>query len=100
MFPSYGHRAHKVSVLNKEAEVAIKRYDIFGGSPIHFDCVRKSYKLPSIDLGDILIIHNAGAYSINMSSNFNRYLPNIVKLGKRGSYEIIQSARNYESLFE
>ena len=100
MFPSYGHRAHKVAVLNKEAEVAIKRYDIFGGSPIHFDCIRKSYKLPPIDLGDILIIHNAGAYSINMSSNFSRYLPNIVKLGKTGSFEIIQSARSYEALFE
>lgn len=62
---------HEITVSGKEGERADCVYDVTGSLCENCDKFAVQRALPHIDIGDILIIHDAGAHSRAMGFNYN-----------------------------
>ena len=67
MYGSY----HEITVSGKENSEADHVYDIVGSLCENCDKFAVDRKLPKIDIGDLLIIHDAGAHGRAMGFNYN-----------------------------
>ncbi len=67
MYGSY----HHITVLGKENEAADHVYDVVGSLCENNDKFAIDRKLPKIDKGDYLFIHDAGAHGFSMGYNYN-----------------------------
>lgn len=65
---------HHITILGKEKEQATEKYDIVGSLCENNDKFAVDRILPKIDLGDILVIHDAGAHGHAMGFNYNAKL--------------------------
>jgi diaminopimelate decarboxylase len=55
-----------------------KAYDIAGPLCFQGDFIAKDVPLPQVESGDILIIHDTGAYTFSLYSRYNSILPSAV----------------------
>ena len=62
---------HEVTVSGKESAVKDRVYDVVGSLCENCDKFTVQRSLPKIDIGDILIIHDAGAHGRAMGFNYN-----------------------------
>ncbi|MCA1949712.1 MAG: diaminopimelate decarboxylase [Treponema sp.] len=62
---------HHITVAGKEQEVPAETYDVVGSLCENNDKFAVQRKLPKIDIGDVLIIHDAGAHGRAMGFNYN-----------------------------
>lgn len=62
---------HEITVSGKEGAAADSVYDVVGSLCENCDKFAVQRALPHIDMGDILIIHDAGAHSRAMGFNYN-----------------------------
>ena len=62
---------HEVTVSGKENAVKDRVYDVVGSLCENCDKFAVRRSLPKIDIGDILIIHDAGAHGRAMGFNYN-----------------------------
>ncbi|MEM4326063.1 MAG: diaminopimelate decarboxylase [Candidatus Pacearchaeota archaeon] len=62
---------HEISVLGKENEEPTTKYDVTGSLCENNDKFAIDRMLPKIEIGDILIIHDAGAHGHSMGFNYN-----------------------------
>ncbi len=62
---------HEITVSGKENEPCTEIYDVTGSLCENCDKFAVQRKLPKIDIGDILIIHDAGAHGRAMGFNYN-----------------------------
>lgn len=100
MSPSRYNDYHHITVLGKEKEPCNYVYDITGSLCENRDCFARNRKLPSIEAGDILVFHDAGAYTYSHSNNFNGKLrPAELLLCKDGSLRQIRRAETYKDYF-
>lgn len=67
MYGSY----HHITVVGKESEPATEVYDVTGSLCENNDKFAIQRKLPKIDMGDLLVIHDAGAHGHSMGFNYN-----------------------------
>ena len=67
MYGSY----HHITVLGKEDAPCDHMYDVTGSLCENNDKFAIDRKLPKIDMGDILVIHDAGAHGYAMGYNYN-----------------------------
>lgn len=67
MYGSY----HEITVSGKENAVSDHVYDVVGSLCENCDKFAVDRKLPKIDIGDLLIIHDAGAHGRAMGFNYN-----------------------------
>lgn len=67
MYGSY----HHITVVGKENEPATEVYDVTGSLCENNDKFAIQRKLPKIDMGDLLVIHDAGAHGHSMGFNYN-----------------------------
>lgn len=67
MYGSY----HEITVSGKENAVSDHIYDVVGSLCENCDKFAVDRKLPKIDIGDLLIIHDAGAHGRAMGFNYN-----------------------------
>lgn len=58
---------HPCTIVSKEGEKPMGSYKVVGRSCLPGDILRESVELPDPQPGDILAIHNAGAYGYTMS---------------------------------
>ena len=65
---------HHVSIAGKENESATETYDVVGSLCENCDKFAVDRKLPKIDIGDLIIIHDAGAHGRAMGFNYNAKL--------------------------
>ncbi|MCL1873238.1 MAG: diaminopimelate decarboxylase [Clostridiales bacterium] len=91
---------HHISVLGKEELVSDRVYDIVGSLCENNDKFAINRYLPPIDIGDILVIHDAGAHGHAMGYNYNGKL-RCAEILKRadGSYELIRRAETPRDYF-
>jgi len=68
--PALYHAWHQISPVELRKNHSAKIYDIVGPVCESADFLGKQREL-SVDVGDLLAIHSAGAYSFSMSSNYN-----------------------------
>lgn len=74
MRPAMYGAYHHITVLGKESEPCDHTYDITGGLCENNDKFAIDRKLPKIDKGDYLFIHDAGAHGSSMGYNYNAKL--------------------------
>jgi len=71
MRPALYGAYHHISVLDKENEPHTEIYDVTGSLCENNDKFAINRKLPSISIGDILVIHDTGAHGHAMGFNYN-----------------------------
>ena len=96
MYGSY----HHITVLGKENEPLTNTYDITGSLCENNDKFAIDRKLPHIDIGDKVIIHDTGAHGFAMGYNYNGKLRSSeILLKEDGSFELIRRAETPEDYF-
>jgi diaminopimelate decarboxylase len=104
MSPSRYTDYHYITVIGKENEECNCIYDITGALCENRDRFAKGRKLPHIEPGDILVFHDAGAYTYSHANNFNgRLKPSELMLCQDGSIRMIrrmETPREYFSTLD
>ena len=71
MRPAMYGAYHHITVLGKENEACDHTYDVTGSLCENNDKFAIDRKLPKIDMGDIIYIHDTGAHGFSMGYNYN-----------------------------
>ena len=104
MRPAMYGAYHHITVLGKEENELTNTYDVTGSLCENNDKFAVDRKLPNIDMGDILFIHDAGAHGFSMGYNYNGKLKSAELLLKEdGSVQLIRRAetpKDYFSTFD
>ncbi len=96
MYGSY----HHITVLGKENDELDHVYDVAGSLCENNDKFAIDRRLPKIDMGDYLFIHDTGAHGFSMGYNYNgRLWSSEILLDKDGSFEEIRRAQTPSDYF-
>ena len=91
---------HEISVLGKENEPCDHVYDVVGSLCENSDKFAVQRSLPKIDLGDYVILHDAGAHGRAMGFNYNGKLRcGEVLLRADGTTKVIRRKETIDDLF-
>lgn len=91
---------HHITVVGKEGQPADHVYDVTGSLCENNDKFAVDRELPSIDIGDILVIHDTGAHGHAMGFNYNGKLRSAELLFRPdGSVKAIRRAETIDDLF-
>jgi diaminopimelate decarboxylase len=97
MRPALYGAYHHITILGKEDEKAVKKYDITGSLCENNDKFAIDRMLPKIDTGDILVIHDTGAHGYAMGFNYNGKLRSAeLLLREDGSIKQIRRAETID----
>lgn len=100
MRPAMYGAYHHITVLGKENEPCDYVYDVTGSLCENNDKFAIDRKLPKIDMGDILVIHDTGAHGFAMGYNYNGRLKSAeLLLREDGSVIEIRRAETVEDYF-
>lgn len=100
MRPAIYGAYHHITVMGKENLPCDHTYDIVGGLCENCDKFAKDRKLPKIDMGDVLFIHDAGAHGFSMGYNYNGKLRSAeILLKEDGSFKMIRRAETPQDYF-
>ncbi len=100
MRPALYGAYHHITVMGKENDECTNTYDIAGSLCENNDKFAVDRKLPKIEIGDIIVIHDTGAHGHAMGFNYNGKLRSAeLLLKKDGSVELIRRAETLEDLF-
>lgn len=100
MRPAMYGAYHHITVMGKENEPCDHVYDVVGSLCENNDKFAVDRKLPKIDKGDILVIHDTGAHGFAMGYNYNGKLKSAeVLLQEDGSTKLIRRAETPEDYF-
>jgi diaminopimelate decarboxylase len=100
MRPAIYNAYHHITVMGKENLPHDHVYDVTGSLCESNDRFAVDRKLPKIDIGDIIVIHDAGAHGHAMGFNYNGKLRSAELLLKPdGSVELIRRAESVEDYF-
>lgn len=96
MYGSY----HHISILGKENQESTETYDITGSLCENNDKFAINRRLPNVDKGDIIIIHDTGAHGHAMGFTYNGKLRSAEVLVKEnGEPQLIRRAENLNDYF-
>lgn len=100
MRPALYGAYHHITVMGKENEKCDHTYDVAGSLCENNDKFAVDRKLPKIDMGDIIVIHDTGAHGHAMGFNYNGKLRSAeLLLKKDGSVEMIRRTETLNDLF-
>ena len=96
MYGSY----HHITVLGKENDPCDYMYDVTGGLCENNDKFAIDRKLPKIEIGDYLVIHDTGAHGFSMGYNYNGKLRSAeILLKEDGTTKQIRRAETPQDYF-
>ena len=91
---------HHITVLDKENAELTHTYDVAGSLCENNDKFAIDRKLPEIQQGDILVIHDTGAHGFAMGFNYNGKLRSAELLLKPdGNVQLIRRAETIDDYF-
>lgn len=100
MRPAMYGAYHHITVLGKEDAPLDHVYDVTGSLCENNDKFAVDRKLPKIDMGDYIVIHDAGAHGFAMGYNYNGKLKSAeLLLQEDGSVRKIRRAETPEDYF-
>lgn len=100
MRPAVYGAYHHITVLGKEDAPCTQTYDVTGSLCENCDKFAIDRKLPKIDMGDYLFIHDSGAHGFSMGYNYNGRLRSAELLLKEdGSVKLIRRAETPQDYF-
>lgn len=86
--------------MGKENEPCDHTYDVVGSLCENNDKFAIDRKLPKIDMGDLLVLHDTGAHGFAMGYNYNGRLKSAeILLQEDGSTRMIRRAETPEDYF-
>ena len=104
MRPAMYGAYHHITVLGKENEPCTETYDVVGSLCENNDKFAIDRKLPKIDKGDYIVLHDTGAHGYAMGYNYNGRLKSAeLLLQEDGTVKMIRRAetpRDYFSTFD
>ncbi len=100
MRPAMYGAYHHLTVLGKEEDQLVGKFDVVGSLCENNDKFAIDRPLPKVDLGDILVLHDAGAHGHSMGYNYNGKL-RCAELMMHGdkSVSLIRRAESVEDYF-
>lgn len=100
MRPAMYGAYHHITVMGKEDAPCDHVYDVTGSLCENNDKFAIDRKLPKIDMGDLLVIHDAGAHGFSMGYNYNGKLRSAeVLLKEDGTAQLIRRAETPNDYF-
>lgn len=100
MRPAIYGAYHHITVLGKEDAPCDQVYDVVGSLCENCDKFAIDRKLPKIDKGDYLVIHDSGAHGFSMGYNYNGRLRSAeLLLQEDGSVKLIRRAETPADYF-
>ena len=100
MRPAIYGAYHHITVMGKENEPCDHKYDVTGSLCENCDKFAVDRMLPKIDMGDLLVIHDAGAHGFSMGYNYNGRLRSAeILLKEDGSTKMIRRAETPDDYF-
>lgn len=100
MRPAMYGAYHHITVMGKENAPCDHVYDITGSLCENNDKFAVDRKLPEIEIGDLLVIHDTGAHGFAMGYNYNGKLKSAeILLQEDGSTKLIRRAETPEDYF-
>jgi len=100
MRPAMYGAYHHITVLGKEHAACDRVYDVVGSLCENNDKFAIDRRLPAIDRGDILYIHDTGAHGYSMGYNYNGKLRSAeILLREDGSTQMIRRAETPKDYF-
>ncbi len=94
------HGGHREVTALKEASEAVFTTDVCGNTTFSRDYLSRGARLPALAEGDVIAIHDVGAYGYAMSSHFlHRPRPAEVLIDACG-HRLIRRRENHEALIE
>lgn len=100
MRPALYGAYHHITVIGKESQALDHIYDVTGSLCENNDKFAINRKLPKIDIGDIVVIHDTGAHGYAMGFNYNGKLRSKELLLKPdGEVELIRRAETVDDYF-
>lgn len=100
MRPAMYGAYHHITVLGKENEPCDHKYDVTGSLCENNDKFAIDRMLPKIEMGDYLVIHDAGAHGFSMGYNYNGKLKCAeLLLKENGSVQMIRRAETPKDYF-
>ena len=100
MRPAIYGAYHHITVMGKENEPCDHIYDVTGSVCENSDKFAIDRKLPKIDIGDLLVIHDTGAHGFSMGYNYNgRLRSSEILLKEDGTTKMIRRAETPEDYF-
>lgn len=100
MRPAMYGAYHHITVLGKENEPLNHTYDVTGSLCENNDKFAIDRKLPKIDIGDYIVIHDTGAHGFAMGYNYNgRLWSSELLLKEDGSVQLIRRAQEPKDYF-
>lgn len=100
MRPAMYGAYHHITVMGKENKPCDHVFDVTGSLCENNDKLAIQRKLPEIEIGDILYIHDVGAHGFSMGYNYNGRLRSAELLLKEdGSIKLIRRAETVDDYF-
>jgi diaminopimelate decarboxylase len=100
MRPAMYRAYHHITVLGKENAPCDHLYDVTGGLCENNDKFAIDRMLPEIDIGDYVVIHDAGAHGFSMGYNYNGKLRSAeLLLQENGEVKLIRRAETPADYF-
>ena len=100
MRPAMYGAYHHITVMGKEEEPCDYTYDVVGSLCENNDKFAIDRKLPKIDKGDLLVIHDTGAHGFAMGYNYNGKLKSAeLLLKENGDVQLIRRAETTKDYF-
>lgn len=93
---------HEISILDKDGNikdrVVTQKYFIAGPLCFAGDVIGHDIELPEVEVGDYIIIHDVGAYTLSMWSRYNsRQTPVVIGYSsEREKFQILKERENIE----
>jgi diaminopimelate decarboxylase len=101
MRPAIYGAYHHITVMGKQDQNHNQLYDVTGSLCENNDKFAIDRKLPPVEVGDILVIHDSGAHGHAMGFNYNGKLRSAELLLKPdGKVEQIRRAETVEDYFQ
>ena len=100
MRPAMYGAYHHITVMGKDGRPQDHKYDIVGSLCENNDKFAIDRRLPAIEMGDLLVIHDTGAHGFSMGYNYNGKLRSAeLLLREDGSVELIRRAETPQDYF-
>jgi diaminopimelate decarboxylase len=100
MRPAMYGAYHHITVMGKENAPKDHVYDVVGSLCENNDKFAIDRKLPEISMGDLLVLHDAGAHGFAMGYNYNGKLKSAeILLKEDGTTQMIRRAETPEDYF-
>jgi len=96
---------HDISVLDSRGKVKsglAETYIIAGPLCFAGDIIARDIRLPIIEPGDYILIHDIGAYTLSMWSRYNsRQMPKVIGYyGQGDNFEILKTRESLEDIYK